>query len=79
MNAKKLGLAGGILWGLYIFICTMLSVFTGYGKLWLTILTDAYPGFMISVGGAFVGFLYAFLDGFIALFLLAWLYNKLKI
>lgn len=75
LNAWGLGLAGGILWAAALFITTWISLFTGYASLWLTVMMDMYPGFDISVPGSFIGLAYGFIDGFIGLFLLAWLYN----
>lgn len=76
INPTKLGLAGGILWGFSIFICTILSLYTGYSKEFLEIITGVYPGYTISGVGSVVGLIYGFFDGFVGLYLLAWLYNK---
>lgn len=78
LNAVKLGLAGGILWGLCLFIMTWVSMFTGYAMFWLAQWMDTYPGFSLTIVGSFVGLAYGFVDGFICLFLLAWIYNLLK-
>jgi hypothetical protein len=79
LNPKRLGVAGGILWGVSLFVLTLLSVYTGYAAQWLSMLPSVYPGYAVSVGGSIVGLLYGFVDAFIGLFILAWLYNKLKI
>lgn len=79
LNATRLGLAGGILWGIGMFICTILALYTGYATHFLEIMADIYPGYSISWGGSIIGLIYGFLDVFIGLFLLGWLYNKLKI
>lgn len=76
LNPWGLGLAGGILGAASIFIITWLSLFTGYASLWLALMADVYPGFSISVPGSFIGLVYGFIDGFIGLFILAWLYNR---
>jgi len=34
-------------------------------------------GYSISIPGAFLGAIYAFIDTFILIFIFAWLYNKL--
>ena len=78
LNPIKLGVSGGILWGLCMFVCTILGIYLGYPEKFLNLMTDIYPGYMISWWGAIIGFIYGFLDGFIGLFLLAWIYNKLK-
>ncbi|NGX53392.1 MAG: hypothetical protein K1000chlam4_00103 [Chlamydiae bacterium] len=78
LHAGKLGLAGGILWGLTLFIMTWISMYTGYGMFWLAQWMDVYPGFDFSIVGTFVGLGYGFADGFVGLFIIAWIYNLLK-
>lgn len=73
----KLGLAGGILWGLMMFFFTIISIYTGYGFLWLTLMKTVYIGYDITWIGSAIGLAYGFIDAFICLYLLAWLYNKL--
>jgi hypothetical protein len=79
LNAKRLGVSGGIIWGLCMFICTILALLTGYSVDFLNVMRSVYPGYSISWGGAIVGLIYGFADGFAGFFLLAWIYNKLKI
>lgn len=78
MNAKNLGLSGGILCGLSLFIMTVLSLYTGYADQFLGLISNVYPGYHVSWPGAFLGLLYAFIDSFIFFFLLAWIYNRLN-
>ena len=77
IKSTKLGLAGGILWGACMFVTTILAICCGYGKNWLMMMGDVYPGYTISAGGSIVGLIYGFIDGYVGLFLLGWLYNKL--
>ena len=79
LNPKKLGVSGGILWSLCLFICTILSMYTGYASEFLNMMAGAYPGYSISWLGSIIGLFYGFVDAFIGLFLLAWIYNKLNI
>ncbi len=76
IHSTKLGLAGGILWGLCMFVCTWLSLYTGYAANFLISMSGIYPGYTISAWGSFLGLFYGFLDAFIGLFLLGWLYNR---
>lgn len=76
INPRKLGLAGGILWGLSLFIMTIISMYTGYSQMFLTLFEGIYPWYSISWPGSFSGLISGFVDGFIGLYLLAWLYNK---
>lgn len=77
LHPVKLGLSGGIIWGLCMFLTTIISIDTGYAKTFLTLMGDIYFGYSISGWGSLLGLIFGFLDGFIGLFLLAWLYNKL--
>lgn len=79
LDPKRLGVAGGILWGAVMFICTLLALFTGYSREFLQLMATVYPGYDISWGGAFIGLLYGFVDAFIGLYILAWLYNKIRV
>ncbi len=76
LNAKSLGLAGGTIWGLWLFVFTFINLYTGYGPMFAGLMADVYPGYEVTVAGSFVGLIYGFLDGSIGLFLLGWLYNK---
>ena len=78
LNAKNFGLAGGILWGVSMFVMTWLSLWFGYGNMWMELMASVYPGYTVSVVGSFVGLVYGFFDGFIGLFIFAWLYNLLN-
>ena len=52
LNPTKLGISGGILWGLCMFICTILAMYFGYSLKFLNIMADIYPGYTISWLGA---------------------------
>jgi hypothetical protein len=77
LNSLKFGLAAGILWALYMFVYTILSMYTGYGSVMLNMMANLYPGYTISWQGSIVGLIYGFFDGFIGIFLFAWIYNAL--
>lgn len=79
LDAKRLGLSGGVLWSLSIFILTILAIYTGYSTQFLNLIGSVYLGYSISWPGAFIGLVYGFFDGFIGLYLLAWLYNQLEV
>lgn len=79
LDAKKLGVAGGILGGLFMLVFTLVSVFTGYAHDWLVLFSSFYPGYSVSVVGSLIGLVYGFIDGFVWLFLLGWIYNHVKI
>lgn len=75
LDAKALGLAGGILWGACVFLTTLWVTYRGGGE-HLVLLAKIYVGYSVSVAGAFVGLVWGFVDGFICGWLLAWLYNR---
>ena len=78
LNAKNLGLAGGIVWGAGLFALTLLSMATGYGLEFLTLLGTVYHGYKISIVGGLIGAVYGFVDAFLGLYVFAWVYNKLE-
>lgn len=75
LNSKNLGLSGGIIWGVSLFLMTWISIFTGYGSELLNSIGKLYPGYTISWTGSIWGLILGFVDGFVALYLLALLYN----
>ncbi len=75
INAKALGLTGGIFWGACLFIWTLVSVSTGYSGEILRLLATVYVGYSVTAVGSLIGLVYGFVDGFIGLFIFAWLYN----
>lgn len=77
LNPTKLGIAGGILWSLSLFFLTLIAMHTGYPAQFLNSLVSIYPGYSISGLGSVIGLIYGFVDAFVSLFLLAWIYDKL--
>lgn len=78
LHSVKLGVSGGIIWGVSMFVCTILAIYTGYSADFLNIMSSIYPGYSISWAGVFIGAIYGFIDAFVGFFLLGWLYNKLE-
>jgi len=79
LNSKAFGLAGAVLWGLAMFLMTWAYLwFDGYGEAFMNSMVSIYPGFEMSPVGSVIGLAWGFLDGFIALFLLSWLYNRFR-
>lgn len=75
LDKKALGLAGGILCGVCVFLATVLTIWLGGGE-HLELLARFYIGYSVSYGGAVIGLIYGFIDGFIGGWVLAWLYNR---
>ena len=78
MDAKRLGLAGGILWGAIMLVFTWVAVLTGYGSIFLGFFSGLYIGYSVTWLGSIIGAIYGFVDAFVGLYLLAWIYNKLE-
>ena len=79
LNAKSLGLAGGILMGGMVFLMTVIAVVSGHGVTCLTGMMHVLPGYSITWIGAVIGLIYGFIKGFIMLYVLAFLYNLLDV
>jgi len=77
LNPNRLAISGGILWGMLLFIITLANISTGYAPMWVALMADIYPGYHASYIGSLLGLVYGFADGFLGLYLLAWLYNKI--
>jgi hypothetical protein len=76
LDKRAFGLALGAITGGCLFICTLWAMARGGGG-HLVMLKRFYIGYDISVVGALLGLVYAFIDGLIGGWLFAWLYNKL--
>jgi hypothetical protein len=76
MNLKASALAGGILWGLLVFVITLVETARSFGHA-LIRLSAIYPGYTVSYTGAVVGLIYGFVSGAIVMAIFCWLYNKL--
>jgi hypothetical protein len=74
LRVRALGLAVGTVWGLGIFLVTLLAVMQGSGHT-LVLLQAFYIGYSVSVKGAFMGLISGFIHGFICGALIAWTYN----
>ncbi len=76
LDPVAMGVALGLASGLALFVTTLLTTLTAavdqeFG-LWL--LTNLFPSYSVSVTGAFIGFVYAFVTGF----LLGWLASSAR-
>lgn len=78
LDGLRLALAGGFVWAFALFFLTVIASGTGYGTEFLD-LFKFYPGYTVTYWGSAVGFIWGFVDGFIGLGLLAWVYNHLHL
>ena len=75
LRKRALGMSLGLLWGLAIMLGTWwLLLMDAPGEM-ISKLSEFYLGYSYSWGGAIIGFLWGFVDGFIAGVLIAWLYG----
>jgi hypothetical protein len=70
-----LGVAIGVLWALYVF-CVGITAMFGWGAALVSALASLYIGYSATIVGAVIGALWAFVDGFVAGLVIAWIYNK---
>lgn len=77
LNQMALGLSAGILWGLGMLLLSGSSMLWGYGTEWVDMMGTLYIGAGSgSIVAVIIGGAWAFVDGFICAWLLAWLYNR---
>jgi len=74
LNLKALALTSGILWGLTVFLMTLVALWRGAGD-HLALLRGFYIGYQVSYVGSLIGLVYGFVDGLVCGALFAWLYN----
>jgi len=75
LRKRALGLSLGLVWGLAVLLGTWWLLLFGYkGEIWGR-LSQFYIGYSFTYGGAIIGFIWAFVYGFIAGALIAWLYD----
>lgn len=77
-TVKKAAIAGGIVWGVMIFLSTFASMYWGYGTEWLRVMMSIYPGYTITPVGSVVGLIYGFFDIFIGTYIVYWVYKQIK-
>jgi hypothetical protein len=74
LRKRALGLSLGVIWGLAVFVVTILATMRGTGRT-LLLLSGYYLGFTVSYLGALVGLVWGFISGFIGGLLIAWFYD----
>src|SRR5215210_6249839 len=79
LNARAWGIAVGMLFGSALFLGTIVLVMRGgarvgphLGMLWVF-----FPGYRVTIGGAFIGFVYAFVIGYAVGRVIGSVYNGL--
>lgn len=78
LNVKASALAGGIVFGVGIFLLTWwLIAFGGAQTETAVLISQVYIGYSVSLIGSFVGLFWGFIDGLFGGFFFAWLYNMI--
>lgn len=75
LRKRALGMAFGLVWGLAIMLGTWWLLIFGYKGEIISRLSQFYIGYSYSWGGAVIGLIWGFVDGFIAGVLIAWFYD----
>jgi hypothetical protein len=79
LNARAWGFAVGLLFGLGLFLATALLLIKGGTIIGphLALLGEFLPGYRVTWGGAFIGFVYMFVIGYAVGRVIGWVYNSL--
>jgi hypothetical protein len=79
LNAKVVGLALGVIFGLGIFVATNWLVIKGGPRVGphLILLSQYFIGYKVTFLGSFIGAAYGFAVGTICGALVGWIYNKI--
>ncbi len=69
-------MAGGIIWGIAVFLMAIISGDTGYSIGFVHAIGTIYIGVQPGIVGAILGLVYGFIGAFIGCFIFAWLYKR---
>lgn len=75
LNALAAALTVGLLWAVCLFFWTLVATKNGYGAETLELVAEWYPAYEVTTKGAFIGLVWAFLDGFVGTYITVWIYN----
>lgn len=75
LSVCNLGMAVGIVWGLTLFFCAMLTLFSGMGAPVVEIFSTIYWGLDATIIGAVLGLFWGLIWGYVMGALVAYFYN----
>ena len=75
LGVIPLGVALGVVSGLWLMFTAWASYNWGIGTTLITQWGQIYQGYAATVQGGLLGFLWGFIDGFVTGIVLAWIYN----
>ena len=78
MNPRNLALAAAVVWSLTVFGTTLAAATTGFGRTLMEVYGSIHPGYSVTLAGAFIGLVYAFICAFVAIYVFARLYDELE-
>ncbi len=78
LNPKQLAIAGGIVWGAYVLLAGWAAAIGWGNHALVNALAGLYIGYKATFWGSVIGGLWAIVDGVIAGYLIAYLYNWSK-
>ena len=76
LGVISFGLAVAVTSSVFVFFLGLMATFFGWGVELAQVLASLYIGFSPSFVGTIAGAVWAFVDGFLAGVLIAWLYNR---
>ena len=77
LNAKKISLAVGVTFGLYMLLLGLAAA-QGWGTALVRTMSSLYWGYDASFVGSLIGFVWGFIDGFIGAYVFVLIYNRLS-
>jgi len=77
LDVRTFSLTCAIFWSLCVLIVTWWIIFFDGAKQGPTLLGRLYRGYSVTPLGSLIGFIWAFVDGYVGGAIFAWLYNKL--
>jgi len=77
-HVRRAALTGGIVWGATVFLSTLANIYFGYGTVFLNWVASIYPGYSLTLAGSVIGLVYGFLDVFVGVYIVTWVYGKVK-
>lgn len=77
VHAVRLGLAVGIVWAFGVLVLGGAAIAFNWGTPAVQLLESVYLGFAPTTAGLLIGVVWGLADGFIAGFLIGWVYNRL--
>lgn len=79
LDVKAFALAGGIFWGLGLFVLTWWIIAFDGATGEPTLIGQVYRGYELSPLGSVVGLVWGFVDGLVGAAIFAWLYNVIAV